>query len=121
MVRADEFEVRAALRWARIAPRKVRVVAGLIQGRPVPEALAILAFSKKRGARILRKLLESAVANAQQANLASEDALVVSRVLVDKGPVLRRWRARARGRATRINKFTSHVQLFVADAARWAR
>lgn len=118
MLETSPFETRATGRFVRIAPRKVRVVADLIRNKPVPEALELLAFTPKRGAAVLRKLLYSAVANARGKNLGDVDNLVVTKVMVDKGPNQRRWRPRAMGRATRINKFTSHIHVFVADASR---
>jgi len=118
MLNTEAFEVRASGRFIRIAPRKVRKVADMIRSQPVAEALEMLTFSKSRGARVLRKLLESAIASASEQNLGDVDSLVISRVMVDKGPNNRRWRPRAMGRATRINKFTSHVHLFVADGSR---
>jgi large subunit ribosomal protein L22 len=112
-----ENEACARGRFVRIAPRKVRVVANLIRTKPVAEALEILAFTNKRGAKVLRHLLDSAVANAQARKLSDVDQLVVKRILVDQGPAYRRFRPRAMGRASRVNKFTSHIHIFVGDAA----
>ncbi len=99
----------ATLRYLRIAPRKVRVVADLIRGRSVEEAMNLLAFTNKRGAPVLRKLLASALANAENDGELDTDHLYVAEVTVDQGPTLKRWRPRAQGRAYRINKKTSHV------------
>jgi len=118
MLRTDDFEARATGKFVGIAPRKARIVADMIRGKRVPEALEILAFTPRRGAVVLRKLLFSAVANAKEQNLGDVDNLVVSKIMVDKGPNQRRWRPRAMGRATRINKFTSHIHVFVADGKR---
>lgn len=118
MLQTSEFEVRATGRFVRVAPRKVRIVADLIRGKSVPAALDILSFTPKRGAEVLKKLLTSAVASAREKNLGDVDNLVISKVMVDQGPNNRRWRPRAMGRATRINKFTSHIHLFVADGTR---
>jgi len=118
MLNTEAFEVRASGRYVRIAPRKVRKVADMIRSQSVPIALEMLTYSKCKGATILRKLLDSAVASAQEQNLGDVDNLVISRVMVDKGPNARRWRPRAQGRATRINKFSSHIHLFVADGTR---
>jgi len=118
MLRTDEFEVRATNRFVRIAPRKVRIVADLIRQKSVPEAMEILSFTPKRGARVLQKLLTSAIASAREQQLGDVDNLVVSKVMVDQGPNIKRWRPRAMGRATRINKFTSHIHVFVADGTR---
>ncbi len=99
----------AKLRYVRIAPRKLRVLAKSLRGQPVVGAIETLRFTRKSGARELFKLLVSAVANAEQAGDVDLDNLVISRLTVDEGPTLRRWRPRAMGRATRIDKKTSHV------------
>ena len=114
MLKTDLNEARASYKFARIAPRKVRKVADLIRNKPVPEAMEILAFLPQRGAGVLRKLLTAAIASARERQLGDVDTLFVTKVMVDKGPNNRRWRPRAMGRATRINKFTSHVHLFVS-------
>ena len=118
MLQTSDNEVRASARYVRIAPRKARIAADLIRNKSVTEALEILAFTKNRGAQVMRKVLDSAVASANEQNLGDIDNLIVSKVMVDKGPNARRYRPRAMGRATRINKFTSHIHLFVADATR---
>jgi large subunit ribosomal protein L22 len=115
MLKTEANEVRASAKFIRIAPRKVRKVANLIRNQTVPQAMETLTFLPNRGAEVLKKLLTSAVASAQERNLGDLDTLVVNKIMVDKGPNQRRWRPRAMGRATRINKFTSHVHLFVAD------
>jgi large subunit ribosomal protein L22 len=107
----------AKLRYVRIAPRKLRVIANLIRGQKVSAAINSLRFLEKSGSRELFKLLVSAVANAEDQGEADVDELVVSKVMVDQGPVLKRWRPRAHGRATRILKKTSHVVLEVGPAA----
>lgn len=101
---------KASARFSKIAPRKARVIANLIRGRNVAEAIQLLQFTNKSGARILQQLLESAVANARARN-ADVDDLVVSKATVDKGPnkFFRRWRPRAMGRATRVTKGISHI------------
>ena len=108
------MEAKAMLRLARISPRKARLVADLIRGRGVDEALEILTFTRKKSAPLFKGLLESAIANAEyNANQKNRkldlDSLVVSKVLVDQGPTLRRFRPRARGMATKILKKTSHI------------
>ncbi|MEC8024305.1 MAG: 50S ribosomal protein L22 [Myxococcota bacterium] len=118
MLQTSDNEVRASARFVRIAPRKARIAADMIRNKPVTEAIEILAFTKNRGAQVMRKVLDSAVASANEQNLGDLDNLIVSKVMVDKGPNSRRYRPRAMGRATRINKFTSHIHLFVADATR---
>jgi len=98
----------------RISPRKVRVVSELVVGKSAEEALAILRFTPKKAARMLEKLLLSAISNAadkdEKAHITAED-LYVQQIVADGGPMLRRWRARARGRAMRIRHRTSHITL----------
>ena len=100
----------AKLRYARISPRKVRLVADLIRGREVDEALRMLKFAQKRSAPMIGKLIQSAVANASDVNPSLDvDQLFVKTICVDGGPVLRRFLPRAQGRATRVLKRTSHI------------
>jgi large subunit ribosomal protein L22 len=102
----------AKLRHLRIAPRKVRVVADLVRGQPIGKALNVLAFTPKAAAKPLAKLLRSALANAEQSHKDLDvDRVVVATITVDQGPTLRRYMPRAMGRATRINKKTSHVEI----------
>ena len=101
----------AKLRHLRVAPRKVRLVADLIRGKNVEEALNILQFTPKGSARPLAKLLQSAVANADQNEGVNIDKLFVSSIFVDGGPLIKRWRPRAMGRATPLLKRTSHVSI----------
>ena len=110
------MEARSVQKYVRIAPRKVRIVADLIRGKSVNEASTLLQFANKKAAIVMSKALNSAVANAQQESEIDIDALVVKRVFVDEGPTLRRFKPRAMGRATRINKRTSHVTVEVAEA-----
>lgn len=105
------MEVRARLRFARVAPRKVRLVADLIRGKRSEEALNILTFTKKAAAKILIKLLKSAIANASQKKHIDIDRLYVKRITVDQGPTLKRYTPRALGRATMIRKRTSHIHI----------
>ena len=109
------MQVNAKLRFVRIAPQKARLVADQIRGKSVAEALQILQFSPKKGAHIVRKVLDSAIANAEHNNGADIDELKVSAIMVDQGPSLKRFRARAKGRGTRILKPTSHITVQVAD------
>src|SRR5215207_5251787 len=104
-------EVRAAAKWVRITPRKARLVVEHIRGRTVPEARTVLAFTPRAAAREVEKLLKSAVANAEANHDLIGDDLVVSAAYVDEGPMFKRWRARARGRAARIRKRTCHITL----------
>ena len=112
------MEATATLRYLRITPRKVRVVADLIRGKNVNAALAQLAYVEKRAAEPVAKLLRSAVANAEQAAKNQQfdvDALHVKSLMVDQGPSLRRYMPRAQGRAFKILKKTSHIQLTISD------
>jgi large subunit ribosomal protein L22 len=104
-------EVRAAAKWVRITPRKARLVVEHIRGRTVPEARTVLAFTERAAAREIEKLLKSAVANAEANHNLIGDDLVVKAAYVDEGPMIKRWRARARGRAARIRKRTCHITL----------
>lgn len=107
---------KATLKYARLSPQKMRLVADQIRGLPVDRALNILAFSNKKGADIVKKLLESAIANAEHNDAADIDELKVSSICVDQGPTLKRLRPRARGRADRIIKRMSHVTVTVAES-----
>ena len=106
----------AKLRFSRISPQKARLVADQVRGKPVEEALNILQFSPKKGADVIRKVVESAVANAENNAGADIDELKVKTIMVDEGPTLKRFRARAKGRGTRILKRTSHVTVIVAES-----
>jgi len=112
------MQVRAVLRHSRISPQKARLVADQIRGLPVDKALELLAFSTKKAARSLKKVLESAIANAEHNEGADIDELRVQSVCVDQGPVLKRFHARAKGRGVRILKRTSHITVTVGDKAR---
>lgn len=109
------MEVAAKLKFARISPQKVRLVADQIRGKPVGSALQILDFSPKKGAAVVKKILLSAIANAEHNDGADIDELVVSTVFVDEGPVYKRIQPRAKGRANRILKRTSHITVKVAE------
>jgi large subunit ribosomal protein L22 len=105
----------AKLRHARLSAQKGRLVADQIRGLPVEQALDILAFSNKKGAALMKKVLDSAIANAENNEGADIDELKVATVCVDEGPTMKRIRARAKGRAARIFKRTSHITVTVAD------
>jgi large subunit ribosomal protein L22 len=109
--------VRAQAKWVRTSARKARLVAEHIRGRSVPEARTVLAFTPRAAARELEKVLASAVANAEANHGMSGDELVVQTAIVDEGPTLKRWRARARGRVARIKKRTCHITVLLAPAA----
>jgi large subunit ribosomal protein L22 len=103
--------VRASAQYLRIAPRKARLVADQVRGLSVPEARTLLDFSSRGAARDIGKVINSAAANAEaNLELVAED-LRIAEINVDEGPTLKRWRARARGRAARIEKKTSHVSV----------
>ncbi|MEZ5500424.1 MAG: 50S ribosomal protein L22 [Steroidobacteraceae bacterium] len=111
------MEVSAKLRYARISPQKCRIVADAVRGKNASNALNILKFMPKKGARIVHKLLWSAVNNAENQNL-DVDELKVSRVMVDTAPVYKRFAARAKGRGTRVVKRNSHITIVVSDGAK---
>jgi large subunit ribosomal protein L22 len=108
--------VRAQAKWVRMSPRKARLVAEHIRGRSVPEARTILAFTDRRAARIMEKVLSSAVANAEANHGLVGDDLIIEAAFVDEGPVIKRWRARARGRVARIRKPTCHITVRLVAA-----
>jgi len=106
---AERPVVNAHARFVRLAPRKARLVADQVRGLPIEDAIALLRFSERGAARDIRKLIESAAANAEANHELVADDLVIKDIHVDEGPTLRRYRPRALGRATRINKRTSHI------------
>lgn len=109
------MEVMAKLRGARLSAQKGRLVVDQIRGLNVEKALDILAFSPKKGAQLVKKVLESAIANAEHNEGADIDALSVKKVFVDEGTVLKRFRARAKGRGAKILKPTCHITVVVGD------
>jgi len=118
MATAERQEVKAVAKWVRMSPRKARLVVEHIRGRSVPEARTVLAFTQRAAAREIEKVLSSAVANAEANHNLVGDELVVSAAYVDEGPVMKRWRARARGRAARIHKPTCHITVKLAEIER---
>jgi large subunit ribosomal protein L22 len=108
-------EVRAQAKYVRISPRKARLVAEHIRGRSVPEARAVLAFTAREAAGEIEKVLQSAVSNAEANHGIAEDRLYISAAYVDGGPVMKRWRARARGRVARIKKRTCHITVRLTE------
>ena len=110
------MQTSAIQRNAKISSQKVRLVADQIRGLPVDGALTILKFSNKKAAELVRKVLESAIANAEHNDGADIDELKVSTIYVDQGPSMKRMRARAKGRGNRIVKRTSHITVTVADS-----
>jgi len=109
------METRASTRFVRISPQKARLVVDMIRGRKVEEALSVLDFTPKKAARIVAKTLRSAVANAEDTKNVDVDELIVTRCWVDEGPTLKRMLPRAQGRATRINKRSSHITVIVDE------
>jgi large subunit ribosomal protein L22 len=109
------METRAVAKYVRISPRKIRLVMDQVRGKQVGEALNVLSFTPKRGARILKKLVNSAIANAEQNTGVDVDSLYIMRVYADEGPTLKRWRPRAQGRATSIRKRTSHLTVVLNE------
>ena len=109
------METSAAARFVRISPRKVRLVMDQVRGKNVGEALSLLNFAPQRGARILKKLIDSAVANAAHNSDVDVDSLFIKRLYADQGPTLKRFRPRAQGRATRIRKRSSHLTVILDE------
>ncbi len=109
------IEVSAILKGVRISPQKARLVVDMIRGKKVDNALNILNFSPKKGAEIVKKVVESAIANAEHNNGADIDELKIKTIYVDKGSVLKRIRARAKGRAGKITKPTCHITVTVGN------
>ena len=110
------MKVKATAKYMRISPQKARLVARNIQGKPVEEALNILKFTPKKSSSVLAKVLNSAVANAEQLPGVDIDSLYVHEVVVNEGPRLKRFMARAMGRANRIIKRTSHITVVVEES-----
>jgi len=109
------METSAIHRFARLSPFKARLVADQVRGMPVEKAVELLSFSNKKAATVIKKVLESAIANAEHNEGADIDELKVSAICVDDGPTHRRWHARARGRVNHIIKRTSHIRVTVSD------
>ncbi len=107
------MQVAAKLRYARVSPQKARLIADMIRGKQVGEALRTLTFMPRKSARILKKVLESAIANAEHNHGADIDELRVAAVYVDQAPTFKRFRARAKGRGDRILKRNSHITVEV--------
>ena len=109
------MEAKAHARYIRISPRKVEVVLDQVRGKSIDEALAILRYMPQKGARITEKLIQSAAANAENNHDLNPDALYVKASYVDEGPTMKRFRPRARGRADRIRKRTSHITVVLEE------
>ena len=109
------MEVKAKLRFVRVGPRKARLVADMIRGKGSEEALNILTFTKKAAAKIVIKLLKSAIANATQKKNIDVDRLYIKKITVDQGPTMKRFQPRALGRATTIRKRSSHINIVLDE------
>ena len=109
------METKASLRGARISAQKGRLVADMIRGKPVDQAMNILAFTPKKGAKIIKKVLESAIANAEHNDGADIDELKVKTIYIDKADTLKRTSARAKGRGNIIGKQSCHIHVVVGD------
>ncbi|MDR6226952.1 50S ribosomal protein L22 [Desmospora profundinema] len=112
---ATQTQAKAVARYVRIAPRKARLVIDLIRGKSVGEALAILKFTPRAASPLIEKVLKSAIANAEHNYNLDPENLVVEKAMVDEGPTMKRFRPRAMGRASRINKRTSHITVVVSE------
>lgn len=109
------MEVKASLKYARIGTQKARLVADLVRGKDVNEALQTLAFTEKKGAVLIKKLIESGVANAEQKKVIDVDNLYVKTITVDQGPMLKRFTPRAKGSASGILKKMSHINIILDE------
>jgi len=109
------MEVRAVAKYIRISPQKVRLIIDVVKGKQVETALDLLKFMPQKAAAIIEKVIKSAVANADQYPDIDVDSLVVRNIFADQGPTLKRFRARARGRGTRILKRTTHITVILAE------
>jgi large subunit ribosomal protein L22 len=109
------MEVKARLKFVRVSPRKAQLVADLVRGKGSEEALNILTFTKKSAAKIIIKLLKSAIANATQKKNIDVDRLYIKKITVDQGPTMKRFQPRALGRATTIRKRTSHINIVLDE------
>ena len=109
------MEARAVAKYVRVSPRKARLIMDQVRGKKIEDALNALSFAPQKSARILKKLINSAVANAEQNSDTDVDNLYIKRVFADEGPMLKRFRPRAMGRATRIRKRTSHMTVILDE------
>ncbi|MBW1752509.1 MAG: 50S ribosomal protein L22 [Deltaproteobacteria bacterium] len=109
------MEVKAVSKYVRISPRKVHIMIGAVKGKPIETALEILKFMPQKAAAIVEKIIRSAVSNADQHPDIDVDSLVIRNIIADQGPTLKRFKARARGRGTRILKRTSHITVILAE------
>lgn len=112
------MEVAAKLKFARLSPQKCRLVCDQIRGLPIDRALDILKFSRKRAAAVVKKVLDSAIANAEHNNGADIDELKIAEVFADQGPTYKRMMAKAKGRGSRILKPTCHITVILSDGSK---
>lgn len=109
------MEAKAIEKYIRMSPRKIKYVVDMIESKNIEDAVDILSLTPKRAASIVKKAIQSAVANATENHKMKEEDLFISKILVNEGPTLKRFRPRARGRATRIRKRTSHLSVYVSN------
>jgi len=109
------MDAKAVVKYVRISPQKVRKIAGAVKGKPVEAGLNILKFMPQKAAGLVEKVLRSAVANAEESKNLDVDTLVIRNIFVDQGPTLKRFRARARGRGSKILKRTSSITIVIAE------
>ena len=109
------MEAKAVAKYVRISPQKIRLIMDEVRGKKVDEALRLLSFSPQKGAYLLRKLIDSAVANAEASSEIDVDSLFIKKVFADEGLTMKRFRPRAMGRATRIRKRTSHLTVILDE------
>ncbi len=109
------MEAKAVEKYIRISPRKIKYVVDMIKSKPVEDAIDVLSLTPKRAAVVVKKAIQSAVANATENHKMKEEDLFISKILVNEGPTLKRFKPRARGRATRIRKRTAHLSVYVSD------
>ena len=109
------METKAVEKYIRMSPRKIRYVVDMIKSKPIEDAIDILSLTPRKAAVVVKKAIQSAVAGATENHKMKEEDLFISRILVNEGPTLKRFRPRARGRATRIRKRTSHLSVYVSN------
>jgi large subunit ribosomal protein L22 len=111
------MQIQALTKYVRMSPKKIREVTREIQGRPADEALELLSFIPRKSARLIRKTLKSAIANAENNNNIPSDSLIVETAVAEEAPVIKRWRAGARGMAKPIQKRNSHIRIVLTEVA----
>ncbi|TET15998.1 MAG: 50S ribosomal protein L22 [Actinobacteria bacterium] len=109
------METKAVEKYIRMSPRKIRYVVDMIKSKPIEDAIDILSLTPRKAAAVIKKAIQSAISNATENHKMKEEDLFISRILVNEGPTLKRFRPRARGRATKIRKRTSHLSVYVSN------